>query len=95
MTSSPSWSILSDLFSTALELAPDERSAYLDIVCDGDPALRADIDSLLAADARMESEDPTFLSTPLSTTRSIVEACVDQLAMDYGVSAPLSTSSQD
>ena len=40
---------LTELFHAALELAPDERAAFLDRVSDGDADLRTELESLLAA----------------------------------------------
>ncbi|MCC7373449.1 MAG: protein kinase [Verrucomicrobiales bacterium] len=42
-------SIEETLFHAAISLAPGNRSAYLDRACAGDPALRARLDTLLAA----------------------------------------------
>src|SRR6185436_17741447 len=42
---------LTELFHAALETAPEDRSAYLDRVCDHDAELRGELDSLLAAHA--------------------------------------------
>ncbi|GAB5536787.1 MAG: hypothetical protein Rubg2KO_30360 [Rubricoccaceae bacterium] len=55
-SSSADWTRLKDLFGQALELAPDERAAFLDEVCrqpDGTPdvTLRAAVQELLDADA--------------------------------------------
>ncbi|MBI5710495.1 MAG: serine/threonine protein kinase [Candidatus Eisenbacteria bacterium] len=46
-----SWQRIDALLDSALELAGDERSAFLDRACAGDPGLRARVDMLLAADA--------------------------------------------
>ncbi len=43
------WERIKSVVSGALETPLDERSAYLDRVCDGDDALRSEADSLLAA----------------------------------------------
>src|SRR5687768_2170319 len=43
---------LTELFHAALEIAPDERAAYLDQVSDGDVELRRELESLLAAHAQ-------------------------------------------
>ena len=51
--STPHWKKLSDLFEGALDVAPQERAAWLDSNCD-DPELRADIESMLAAHARRD-----------------------------------------
>src|SRR2546430_6990334 len=40
---------LTELFHAALEIAPDERAAFLDQVSDGDVELRGELESLLAA----------------------------------------------
>ena len=40
---------LTELFHAALEIAPDERAAFLDQVSDGDADLRRELESLLAA----------------------------------------------
>ncbi|MCP3903958.1 MAG: tetratricopeptide repeat protein, partial [Planctomycetes bacterium] len=40
------------VFHEASERSPDDRAAFLDEACDGDAALRAEVDRLLAFDAR-------------------------------------------
>jgi eukaryotic-like serine/threonine-protein kinase len=44
------WSRIEGLFHEAADLAPAERSAFLDRVCNGDDELRRELESLLAAD---------------------------------------------
>lgn len=44
------WSRIEDLFHQAADLAPAERSAFLDRVCGGDGEMRRELDCLLAAD---------------------------------------------
>ncbi len=46
---------IEELFHAALELAGDERGAYLDRVCGADPNLRREVDALLAADEEAEA----------------------------------------
>jgi eukaryotic-like serine/threonine-protein kinase len=41
------WDLLTDIFAGALELAPDDRAAYLEQRCRHDAALRAEIERLL------------------------------------------------
>jgi len=55
------WLRLQELFSTARELGPAERSAYLDRVCD-DAQVRAELDSLLQADqaSHVVIDQPAF-----------------------------------
>ena len=54
----------SQVFANALKLAtPEERAAYLDEACGGDPKLRADVEALLRAHAG----DPDFLERPAAS----------------------------
>jgi eukaryotic-like serine/threonine-protein kinase len=54
------WQRAKELFGAALERPPAERSAYLDAACAGDAALRAEVESLLAA----HDEASSFLDEP-------------------------------
>ncbi len=54
------------LFQAALEHEPDRRAAFLDQACGNDPVLRAEVESLLAADARASK----FLEPPLRAPSS-------------------------
>ena len=45
------WQRIEEIFHRAVELAPEARSAFLHEACGGDPALRQEIESLLAHDA--------------------------------------------
>lgn len=56
------------LADAALEIAPEQRSAFLDEACAGDPSLRDDVEQLLGA----QSMEGDFLEAPL----------LDQLAKD-------------
>ena len=55
------------LFAQALELPREERGAFLDAACRGEPTLRADVESLLAYDSGLEiaEHDDGFLKSPL------------------------------
>ena len=57
MTNPETYQKVKEIVGGALELQPAERAAYLEETCAGDAALRAEVDSLLAAHA---------LSSPLS-----------------------------
>jgi len=46
------WQRVDAVLQAALELAPDARPAFLDGACDGDAALRQDVESLLAREPR-------------------------------------------
>ena len=49
------WQELSDVLYQALELAPGDRSAFLDRACASDTALRRELESLLSASDEMRS----------------------------------------
>ena len=51
---------ISDLYHRALEHAPEERTGFLTEACDGDEALRQEVESLL----RYESDSVQFLERP-------------------------------
>jgi serine/threonine protein kinase/Tol biopolymer transport system component len=46
------WRKIKDLFHDTLERPPEERTAFLDQACSGDEQLRAQVEQMLAADAR-------------------------------------------
>lgn len=46
------WRRVEAVFTAALDREPTERDAFLAMACDGDPALRAEVESLLAAHER-------------------------------------------
>ncbi len=46
------WQRVETMLDDALELAPENRPAFLDQACAGDPELRAELEALLAADAQ-------------------------------------------
>jgi eukaryotic-like serine/threonine-protein kinase len=56
------WQRVNELFAATLERAPGERAAFLREACDGDDALRAEVESLLDADSRAGEfiERPAF-----------------------------------
>lgn len=56
------WEKVSQLYHAASELEGDARSAYLAQHCDGDDALRREVESLLAA----EAEAGDFISSPVA-----------------------------
>ncbi|MGA2557129.1 MAG: bifunctional serine/threonine-protein kinase/formylglycine-generating enzyme family protein, partial [Verrucomicrobiota bacterium] len=59
------------LFALALEKPADKRPAFLDAICEGDPALRQRLEALLAAhdakDSFLEPEAPKSESQPVKT----------------------------
>ena len=54
------WDRAQNVFLSAADLAPGERDGFLDEACEGDPGLRAEVESLLRAD-RGSSEFLTSL----------------------------------
>jgi serine/threonine-protein kinase len=54
------WRQLKEIFQAAVELPATERETYLAGACEGDPSLRAEIESLIAA----HEEPGSFLSAP-------------------------------
>jgi len=60
------WQHVQDLFHHALDLAPEERTAFLNKACD-DPTLHADVEALLAAD----SAPPSIFETARQQTQTL------------------------
>src|SRR5215510_10947449 len=54
------WRQVKEIFHAAVELPANEREAYLAGACEGDPSLRTEIESLIAA----HEEPGSFLDTP-------------------------------
>jgi hypothetical protein len=69
-SSSAEWERLSTLFEAAQSLPPESREQYLDAVCQANPALRAELDALLAS----SHEAPAFLRSTL-LRRSLSASC--------------------
>jgi serine/threonine protein kinase len=61
------WQQVKGVLASILDADPGERSAYLDRACEGDPLLRLEVESLLAADQVSES---AFLNVPLMEVAS-------------------------
>src|SRR5215203_5283114 len=60
---------LKQLFAQAIELPPDQRATFLDANCADDPALRADVESLLAA---QEKAGGFFAEPTIGGARAVV-----------------------
>ena len=56
------WQQIQDVLEKALELAPGERSAYLNQACSSDPSLRKEVETLLASSDEVRS---SFLLSPV------------------------------
>jgi len=59
---SPAWERVKDLLHQAMQLAPEQRSRFLDEACSSDASLRAEVESLLIADEGLRS---SFLQSPI------------------------------
>jgi Tol biopolymer transport system component/predicted Ser/Thr protein kinase len=84
------WRKVEDLFATAFDLGPKERTAFLAIECAGDDALRAEVESLLAVTSKADSifERRTHLMEPIATAlRS--ELLLDSNLGSYHIEAAL------
>jgi len=76
---------ISNLFHAALERAPEERQAFLEQACDGDRALRQEIESLL----RHDSEGAAFLETPVMKAAGGEASRAGQQLGPYRILGPL------
>ena len=54
------WQRAKEIFQAALDRAPDERSAFLASACDGDEALRKEVESLIAS----HEKSGVFIDSP-------------------------------
>ena len=70
MSSKTRWQLIEDLFAEAVDLDPRQRTAFLDSHCQGDPDLRAEIESLLHS----SEAAPEFLDQPiLNAVRNVAD----------------------
>ena len=69
------WRKVEDIFQTALDLSPDERSKYVFEICGNDESLRRDVQMLLKQhDSAGELlEEPLYANTELGMLESFVE----------------------
>jgi serine/threonine protein kinase len=71
------WEKVTDLFTAALERLPSERGAFLDSSCEGDAALRAELESLL----RAHEQSGEFLEQPAAdVAAALIEEDAEPLA---------------
>ena len=54
------WPRIKEIFNSAQDRPPDERSVFLNEVCGDDPSVREEVEALLLADA----DNDDFLSSP-------------------------------
>ena len=74
------WHRIEDLFHRAADLAPGERERFLDSECAGDPELREEVQSLLAADVGSEG----VLEVAVAEAAEQLSAEVDGDALPIG-----------
>jgi non-specific serine/threonine protein kinase/serine/threonine-protein kinase len=81
------WQQAKELFQSALEREPGQREAFLEEVCGGDPGLRAEIESLLAAyqEAGSFIEPPTLKATPATLLETPAETVIGQRIGPYQI----------
>ena len=73
LPSSDHWQRLEELFHTALELEPAQRAEFLDRSCDGDAALRREVEALLNSSEKSWG----FFQKPLQATAEQVSATAE------------------
>ena len=59
-----------EVFLQACDLAPADRGAFLDRACDGNAAMRAEVESLLASDEHLTVADSVSPASPSETARA-------------------------
>ncbi len=78
------WQDMWEIFHHAMELPPGSRGAFLDSACEGDAALRQEIDELLAADSDpdrlLDGGAAAFLGDAPPAPEATVEMTSDQPA---------------
>ncbi len=74
------WRQIEDLYHAALDRAPGERAAFLDAACDGDSALRQEVESLLAYDEQAQH----FITTPPDTIAAELLAAESPIGSSLG-----------
>ncbi len=81
------WKQVSDLFQSALDHAPGERTAFLSEACHGDEGLRREVDSLLTSHQRSENfiELPAFEIAPELVTNDRASALIGKVIGHYRI----------
>ena len=79
------WQRLNDLFQSALERAPEERSAFLKEACQCDEELCRAVERLIVADERVENfiESPAFETSPELLISDKAGALIGELIGHY------------
>ena len=74
----PDWENLKEIFHSAVMLPTNERAAYLDHACDGDPSLRRRVEELLQS----HEETGNFVDAPVY--QAAAEMLIDGLELKAG-----------
>ncbi|MGD0297709.1 MAG: protein kinase [Bryobacteraceae bacterium] len=67
------WGKVRGILEQVLDLAPEQRAEYLESACSGDPALRQEVDSLIASDKQASTDflEPGAFAAPILDGASI------------------------
>ncbi|MGE5209037.1 MAG: protein kinase domain-containing protein, partial [Alphaproteobacteria bacterium] len=78
---------VNDLFQSVADRAPEERTTYLQAACQGDEALRREVESLIASYERAENfiETPVFEVAPELLTSERTGAMVGESVAHYRI----------
>jgi serine/threonine protein kinase/tetratricopeptide (TPR) repeat protein len=76
------WQRIKEVFHAALERAPIERRAFLDVACKGDAAARAEVESLIAA----HEKEGEFLDTKALAAMAAEVAAEGRAELEAGYS---------
>ena len=81
------WEKVIDLFQSALERAPEERTAFLDESCHDDEGMRQEVESLLTSHERAENfiEVPAFEAAPEFVPNDSAGALIGKLIGHYRI----------
>ncbi len=77
---------VAELFEQAIDLPPAERAALLGAACQGCPALRAEVEALLAADAAAAAAPGLYLAATAAPPAHIGPYRIDRLLGSGGMS---------
>ena len=85
------WKQVNDLFLSAAECSPEERTIYLQTACKGDPTLQRDIESLIASHDQAGNfiGSPAFEVAPELLTKERASAMAGELVAHYRIESLL------
>src|SRR6516162_3254562 len=81
------WQRINDLFQSVADRTPEERTTFLQTVCQGDEALLREVESLIASHERAENfiESPAFEVVPELLTDDRTRAIVGESIAHYQI----------